>query len=67
MFFLLTNEYCGELLCVIGSGIICDKYDQTLQDIERLLDHVNADILVVPLDCFVGLHALFGHPKHDDD
>ncbi|XP_059076597.1 GDSL esterase/lipase At5g03610-like [Cryptomeria japonica] len=48
------------------SSMIREKYDQTLQEIDRLLDNVNADILIEALDFIVGLHATFGNSEHDD-
>ncbi|XP_059076592.1 GDSL esterase/lipase At3g09930 [Cryptomeria japonica] len=57
----------GRQTLLIGSSMICEKYDQTLQETKRLLDDVNADILAKALDGFVGLHAPFGNPEHDDD
>ncbi|GLJ25820.1 hypothetical protein SUGI_0494430 [Cryptomeria japonica] len=48
------------------SGMIYEKFEQTLQETKRLLDDVNADILAEALDGFVGLHAPFGNPEYDD-
>ncbi|XP_059076192.1 GDSL esterase/lipase At5g03610 [Cryptomeria japonica] len=48
------------------SGMIYEKYDQTLQETKRVLDDVNDDILAEALDGFVGLHAPFGNQEHDD-
>jgi hypothetical protein len=59
LFDLLTNSFCGDLLKVFRSGIICNDFDEMMMECNWLVDKVLAKLMAGGIEVFMSLQFLF--------